>query len=88
MEKFLINSNIHSQGLSEGSQEGHLAWTSSSKDVSISKDLGDETIFLKRTHSMNFYIRAQPNELLHEIIKLELYGVFPNITIALCIFVS
>jgi hypothetical protein len=39
---------------SGGRQKGHLALASSSKDAYISKDLGDETIFLRRTYSVKF----------------------------------
>jgi hypothetical protein len=61
---------------------------SSSKDAYISKDFGVETTFLKRTSSMNFQLDCIPKELLQDTIKLGLTGVFPNITIALHIFVT
>jgi hypothetical protein len=65
-----------------------LALTSSSKDVLISKDLSDEIIFLKRTYCVSFKLYCKPKKLLHEILELELTGVFSNIAIALYIFVG
>ncbi|CAM4709907.1 unnamed protein product [Lepidochelys kempii] len=54
----------------------------------ISKDLSDEVIFLKQIYSINCKLDCKPKELLQEILECGLSGVFPNITIALHIFVS
>ncbi|EMP31428.1 Bromodomain-containing protein 8, partial [Chelonia mydas] len=54
----------------------------------ISKGLSDKFIFLKQIYSMNFKLNCTPKELLQEMLELGLSGVFPNITLALRIFVS
>lgn len=54
----------------------------------VSGDLCDEVIFLRRIYSANFHVDCKPKELLKEILKLGLSGVFPNVTIALRIFLS
>lgn len=52
----------------------------------VSEDLCDEVIFFRRIYSTNFHVQSKPKDLLQEIIKLGLSGVFPNVTIALRIF--
>jgi hypothetical protein len=54
----------------------------------ISKDLGDEIIFLRRTYCVNVKLNCKPKGMLQEILKLRLSGVFPNITTAFHTFVS
>jgi hypothetical protein len=43
-----------------GGKKGPLTRASSSKDVYISKDLGDEIILLKRTYSVKFKLDCKP----------------------------
>ena len=54
----------------------------------IAQDLGDEILFLKRIYDSNFKLECTPIILLKEIFELGLSGVFPNLTIALRIFIS
>ncbi|XP_065672106.1 zinc finger MYM-type protein 1-like [Hydra vulgaris] len=54
----------------------------------ILSDISDEIIFLKQIYSTNFTSDCKPKELFQEILELGLSGVFPNISIALRIFIS
>ncbi|XP_065650734.1 zinc finger MYM-type protein 1-like [Hydra vulgaris] len=54
----------------------------------ILSDTSDEIIFLKQIYSTNFTSDCKPKELFQEILELGLSGVFPNISIALRIFIS
>ncbi|XP_065682505.1 uncharacterized protein LOC136095772 [Hydra vulgaris] len=57
-------------------------------DKEISQELENEVLFFKRFYGANFKLDCTPNKLLEEILGLGLSGVFPNITIALRIFIS
>jgi hypothetical protein len=61
---------------------------SSSKDVYISKYLGDEITFRERICPVNFKFDCKSKALLQEILELGLSGVFRNVTIALRLYVS
>jgi hypothetical protein len=64
-----------------------LSGTSRSKDIKISKDIGD-IIFLKTTCSVNLKLDCNPKQLLQEMLELGLSGVFSDITSAFRNFVS
>jgi hypothetical protein len=68
-----------------GGRRAILAWASNTKNVYISKDLGDKTVFLKRAYSVNY---CKQKELFQEILELGFSGVFPKITVVLFIFIS
>ncbi len=57
-------------------------------DKELSQDFGNEILFLKRIHRVNFKEESTSTSLLKEILGLGLFAMFPKIRIALRIFIS
>ena len=54
----------------------------------LSLEIVDETLFLKDTYAANFKLSASPKNILVEMLEMSLIDLFPNISIALRIFLT